>query len=52
MILAKQRYPGQTNFFINKCEGAVKRRKGYRPVARGYVICVRCPRVLPEGSEC
>ena len=46
MTLAKQRYPGQTNFFINQCEEAVKRLKGYRPEARGYVICVRCPRAV------
>ena len=46
MILAKQRYPGQTNFLINQCEEAVKRLKGYRPEARGYVICVRCPRAV------
>ena len=46
MTLAKRRYPGQTNFFINQCDEAVKRRNGYRPEARGYVICVRCPRAV------
>ena len=52
MTLAKQMYPGQTDFFLNQYEGAVKRPFGYLLIdlkTTNQDNCRLRTNVLPSG---